>query len=303
MMRGIESGMMVGRAAQAARGAKIAGARAAALVSIVCLLPPSASAQSSSDSPEKFWPTAVDAHYKLQFNGFNVGFLNANTRIKGSGYTLTGSGKFQALWGAITWTGSSSASGSFTKGAPQPSAFNFTWANHRKNGFTKVGFKDRTAREIEVVPPPDPHKDTVPVEPAHKVGLDPISALLTLTRADGKPPCERTANIFDGKQRYDIVLTPKRTLQMPLAGKGSPPETAHVCRVMYVPIAGHRDNEATKTYRSNKEVEVVMRRVPGHDMYTPHSVTVPTFWGTGVMVAEHVEITMASGTKIALAKH
>ncbi len=255
-----------------------------------------------AETSTETWPRAVQAHYRLRFNGFDIGHVNANSNVDEKTYSMTGSGKFSALFGAVTWIGSSSASGAIAKGAPQPSKFAFNWSNHRKHGHTRVGFKERVASEISIEPPPDPHTDIVPLAPGHKEALDPISAILTLTKADRRPPCERTARIFDGKQRYDLVLTPKRLTNLPGAAKGSPPEIAHVCRVMYVPVAGHRDNAATKTYASNKDVEVVMRRIPDTELMIPYSVTVPTFWGTGSMVADRIEVTTASGNKVAFAK-
>ena len=167
----------------------------------------------------------------------------------------------------------------------------------------KLGFKNCVATDISVTPPPEPHKELVPLLPQHKAGaFDPVSALLMLTRADGRPPCERRVEIFDGKQRYDIVLSFKHKIKLDDVEGGGAGETADVCRAMYVPVAGHRDNAATKTYASNSNVEVVMRRVPGTTAHIPYSVTVPTAWGTGSMVTERIELTMAGGTKVAFGR-
>ena len=138
----------------------------------------------------------------------------------------------------------------------------------------------------------------VPLTEAHMVGaLDPMSAILMLTKADSRPPCDRRVGIFDGKQRYDVVFTPKRLTRLPSASKGGPPETGHVCRIMYEPIAGHRDNDDTRAYASNRDAEVVLRRIPGSEMLIPYSVAIPTAWGTGTMVTERIDIvTAAAGT-------
>jgi hypothetical protein len=136
---------------------------------------------------------------------------------------------------------------------------------------------------------------------AHKVdALDPLSAIMLLTKADSRPPCTRRVGIFDGKQRYDIVFTYKSQIRLPPPSSGGPSEIAYVCRAMYEPIAGHRANAATKTYASNRDVEVVMRRLPGSEMLIPYSVTIPTLWGTGTMVTERIEITTTAAGQIAL---
>ena len=265
------------------------------------LLAPLALTLSLSAQAGEPWPVAVQARYDLRYNGFNVGHLDVNSSTTAKTYSVSGSGKVSAFFGLVTWSGNSSVSGAIVGGAPQPSTYAFHWRNNRKSGDIRIGYKDRVAADVSVTPPPEPHKDLVPLVPAHMAGApDPVSALLLLTKADGKPPCERRVEIFDGKQRYAIVLTPKRLAELPSAAKGGPPDKAHVCRAMYEPIAGHRDNKDTKTYMSNREVEVVMRRIPGTDMVIPYSVSVPTAWGTGTMVTNRVEVTTAASGKIAL---
>lgn len=271
----------------------------AALASVLVLAPLSAAGQTASDA----WPAAVHAHYKLRYNGIDVGNLNIVSTRADKSYAISGSGKLSVLFGTITWAGSSNVSGIVAANTPQPVTYVFDWKNNRKSGAIKLGFKERVATDVSVTPPPEQHKDDVPLLPQHKAGaFDPVSAMLMLTRADGRPPCERRVDIFDGKQRYGIVLSFKHKMKLPVAKGGGPAETADVCRAMYVPVAGHRDNDATRTYASNRDVEVVMRRVPGTAAHIPYSVSVPTAWGTGSMVTEYVEVTMAGGTKVAFGK-
>lgn len=281
------------------RGGYRVAVSAIALALCSALLPNDVSAQAASDA----WPAAVHAHYKLRYNGIEVGRLDVTSTKADKTYTMSGSGKVSVLFGAVTWAGSSNVSGVVAGNTPQPMSYSFDWKNNRKGGAIKLGFKNRVATDISVTPPPEPHKELVPLLPQHKAGaFDPVSALLMLTRADGRPPCERRVEIFDGKQRYDIVLSFKHKIKLDDVKGGGAGETADVCRAMYVPVAGHRDNAATKTYASNSNVEVVMRRVPGTTAHIPYSVTVPTAWGTGSMVTERIELTMAGGTKVAFGR-
>lgn len=273
--------------------------RVAAGVSALAIL----AAPAGASQPGSQLPSAVEARYRLFYNGIGVGHLHINSSTAGGGYSVAGSGKVSALFGAVTWSGSSSVSGVLLGGEPVPSAYAFDWRHNKKGGAIKLGFKDRTATDVSVTPPPGPHPDTVPLAETHRAGVvDPVSALLALTRPDKRPPCDRRVGIFDGKQRYDIVLSPKRMTQLPASASGGQPEMAHVCRAMYVPVAGHRDNEATKTYAANRDVEVVMRRVPGSAMHIPYSVTVPTFWGTGSMVTDRIDIVTPDSGRIALTR-
>jgi hypothetical protein len=279
------------------------GGRVIALLSLglAVLTLPANSGETPVDRQGEAWPTTVHARYRLRYNGINVGRLDINSDLTAKTYSLSGSGKVSVLFGAFSWSSSSSVSGTIEGGAPVPASFAFDWKQNKKKGATRVGFKDRAATDIAIKPPPRIKSDMVPLKPADKVGaLDPMSAILMLTKADNRPPCDRRVGIFDGKQRYDVVLTPKRTMKLPPASGNGPAETAHVCRIMYEPVAGHRDNEDTKNYASNRDAEVVLRRIPGSDMLIPYSVAIPTPWGTGTMVTERIDIVTAAAGKIAL---
>ena len=267
----------------------------------LALLPlPASSGEAPANSAREAWPTAVQARYRLRFNGIDVGRFEMSSKTAANSYSLSGSGKVSVLFGAIIWAGSSTVSGSIEGGVPLPVTYAFNWRNNKKRGTIRMGFKDRTAAQVDVQPPPRPRQDPVPLMPEDKVdALDPVSAIMMLTKADDRPPCDRRVGIFDGKQRYDIVLSPKRLTRVPPPSGGAASEVAYVCRVMYVPVAGHRDDESTRNYASNRDVEVVLRRIPGSQMLLPYSVTIPTAWGTGSMVTEHIDIITATAGKTA----
>lgn len=271
------------------------------LTAAVVLLPLSAnSGEKPADGLGEAWPTSVQAKYRLRYNGIDVGHLNINSNTAANSYSLSGSSKVSVLFGAIIWSGSSTVSGTIEDGTPAPATYAFDWRNNKKRGTVNIGFEDRSATQVAVKPPQRARPDLVPLTPADKAGvLDPVSAIMMLTKADNRPPCDRRVGIFDGKQRYDIVFTPKRLIRLPPPSGGASSETAHVCRVTYEPVAGHRDNEDTKTYASNRDVEVVLRRVPGSAMLIPYSVTIPTAWGTGSMVAKRIDVITATAGKIA----
>ena len=239
--------------------------------------------------PAETWPSAVRAHYSLRYNGLEVGRLDINSTTSATTYSLSGSAKVSVFFGVFKMSGSSNVSGSIDEGeTPSPVNYGFDWRQNNKFGTIRMAFKDHVPTEIAVKPPSKMKPDLVPLMPAHKVGAyDPLSAILMLTKADGRPPCDRRVAIFDGKQRYDIVLTPKRLMRLP----GS--QTAHVCRIMYEPVAGHRNNEDTRAYATNRDAEVVMRPIPGSQMVIPYAVTIPSTWGTGSMVTERIDIVTA----------
>jgi hypothetical protein len=266
------------------------------LLGLVLLPVPANSGEKPAGTLDEAWPAAVHARYNLRYDSISVGSLDVKSNTTDKTYSISGSGKVSVLLGLFTWTGSTSASGAIKGGAPAPTTYAFGWRHDKKNLAVHIGFKDRVAAEVAVEPPPRVRDDVVPLTPAHKSGvLDPLSAIMMLTKADNRPPCDRRAGIFDGMQRYDIVFTPKRQTQLPPLSSGGSPEIGHVCRITYEPVAGHRDNADTKTYASNHDAEIVLRRIPGSEMLIPDSVTIPTAWGTGSMVTERIDIDTAAG--------
>jgi hypothetical protein len=239
----------------------------------------------------------VQARYRLRYNGIEVGKVTINSNTTATSYSIAGSGKVSVLFGTFKWSGTSNVSGAMQGGKPKPSTYAFDWSQNKKAGTVNMGFRDGVPTDVAVVPPGKQKSDTVPLTEAHKKGaVDPMSAIMALTKADGRPPCDRRAAIFDGKRRYDIVFQPKRTTQLPPVSGRGPTETGYVCRALYEPVAGHRNNEDTKSYAANRDVEIVLRRIAGSEILIPYSVSIPTSWGSGTMVTERVEIVAASGT-------
>ena len=270
----------------------------------VVLMPYSAAADSGAK------PTAVEAgaqtveaQYALHFNGIKVGRFDMASKLKGKAYTLTSSASVSVLFGAFKYAGTASATGTIDNGQPQPSSYGVEWHANKKAATTRIAFKDNRAIDIKIDPPPKLKHDTVPLTPTHSSqAIDPISAVLAMTTAIDRAPCDRRLAIFDGHQRYDIVMSFKRTMQLPQVIGGQTPSVGHVCRIVYEPIAGHRDNADTRAYVANRNVEIVMRAVPAFRVYVPHSITIPTEWGMGSMTMTHVQITGPTGVKIALSE-
>ena len=270
---------------------------AAALPAALLALAPTTPGPQAAEA----WPAAVHARYKLKFNGIDVGHIDFNSKAGAQSYTLASTGEVSVLFGAIKWTGASNVTGAIQSGKLQPKTYAFDWKKKSKGGVIHMGYAGGKATEVSVEPAPSPHPDTVPIKPEHKVGtLDPMSAIMQLTRADTAAPCDRRVAVFDGKQRYDIVFSYKRQAHIPALKSDGKSSIGVVCRAMYEPIAGHRANPDSKAYAANKDAEVTLRKIPGSELMIPYSVTVPTAWGTGTMVTERVDVTSVTAGQLAL---
>lgn len=277
--------------------------RAIALLSLgVMLLPLSAYAdEKPAIQIKEAWPNGFEGHYSLRFNGIEVGSLKAKANTTKKSYSFFASADASALFGVFKWSGSSSVYGIIKQGIPTPVAYRLNWRiNEKPPRIANVTFRGLVAKEITITPQPSAKPDTVPLKPAHIVGvLDPLSAILMLTKANSRPPCDRRVSIFDGMQRFDIVLTPKYITHLPPSSAGQRSETGYVCRIMYKPVAGHQDNNDTKEYASKLNMEVVLRRIPGSKMLILHAIRIPTLLGIASMVTERININSATTGKIA----
>jgi hypothetical protein len=132
--------------------------------------------------------------------------------------------------------------------------------------------------------------------------LDPLSAVMALTRAQSSSPCGRKISIFDGKQRFDLLFSFRRRERVPETRPSGQPGIGYVCRVRYIPIAGHRNNDETRQMAGNTGIEVALRPVPSANLLIPYKITIPTIAGAAVLTSQRVDITTAGMRQIALVR-
>lgn len=247
------------------------------------------------------WPAHVRADYTIAFNGINIGSFKFKSAISGGEYVLDGDAELSALLGALNWRGVTRASGEVGGRAPQPAGYTFTFKSTARSGSVKLGFSKDRISNVSLVPPIPDALDTVPVERKHLKGaLDPLSAVMALTRPAGdKGPCDRVIPIFDGKQRFDLQLSYNRQELVRETQQSGQPGIAIVCSVRYVPIAGYSPSEVEQM-SENTGIEVSLRPVPSANLFVPHEIRIPTIAGTVALTSARVEITMNGQARIAL---
>jgi hypothetical protein len=246
------------------------------------------------------WAPHVSASYRVAFNGFDVGRFNFQSSIKGASYSLQGHAELSALLGAFQWSGMTRTSGKLSGDNPRPAGYGFDFSGTGRSGSVKMGFAGNAITSLSVYPTMPPLPGTLPVKDSHlKDVLDPLSAVIALSRGNLDNPCARRLSIFDGKQRFDLVLSPKGIERVGEARPGSQPDIVHVCRIRYVPIAGFAPSDEVQAM-SRAAIEVSLRPVPSANLLVPHQITIPTSAGTATLTAERVSITTPAQTYIAL---
>lgn len=220
---------------------------------------------------------SFDARYKL--------LLKA--QLTGIAGLLSGSGR-----------GSAKAVGVMSGHRLSPSGFSTTGRSGSAERTLQLSLDSGLVTEVEIKPPFEPQPDRVPLSDANKRGVvDPLSALVAVA-ADPQHPdqpanCDRRLPVFDGTQRFDIVLSyaETKTIKTPAyAG------TVLVCNARYVPIAGHRPSRpAVKFMEDNRDMSVWLAPVPGAGVLVPVRISVSTMIGTSVVEAEKWAVTGSRG--------
>src|SRR5436190_4252335 len=247
------------------------------------------------------WPATVRAVYDINFNGFNVGTFEFQSRAEQQSYTLLGNARLSVLLGAFTWDGETRSFGLFVKQEPKPASFTFDFKSNLRAGSTKLGFANGAVTDIAHLPPEPPKPDTIPVRQQHLKGVvDPLSAIMVLSRGSIASPCDRRIPIFDGKERFDLLFSYKGEMRVVEQAPSGQPGVAHVCRVKYLPIAGHKVDSETSFMAASNEIEVALRPVPSANVLIPYQINIPTIAGSATIVSKRVEIVSPGKPQIAL---
>lgn len=246
-------------------------------------------------------PQSMQATYDVSFNGIGVGAFRFDSTTEGQSYSLTSDARLSLLLGAIKWSGTTKAQGRMGQDGPLPEGFQFSYQSSKKSGTTKLGFNGTTVTSVLHDPPSQPNDDVVPVTERHLKGvLDPMSAMLVISKGTSGDPCTRRIPIYDGKERFDLVLSPRGQVRVTETRPSGQPGTAYVCRIKYVPIAGHKAGEGTKALADQDGIEIVLRPIPAANVFVPISITIPTVAGSARITVRDVRILTGAKEQIAL---
>jgi len=261
--------------------AKLLPGAAAALVML------SSSFQSTQASAADPWPASVKASYSIEFNGFNIGSFDFDASVHGKTYVLSGDAKISALLGVINWRGMTRTAGRVRGIAPRPATYSFDYQSGSKGGSINMGFKANRVTAISAIPA-QAVGGTVPLQPKHlKRVLDPLSSLMAMTKAKGKDPCARRLPVFDGKQRFDLILSYAGRQRIRSGGRDA---VGYVCSVRYRPIAGYQPNAQTQKMANSTALRIVLQPISGARLLVPYQITIPTIAGSITITSKRISV-------------
>lgn len=236
-------------------------------------------------------PAAEDARasavYDVTFVGLTVGKAVLGLSMGEARYEASLSARVRGLARLFSsGSGRAEAAGRTQGGALLPERFTMTIRDDDGAETTAMRLAGGNVASVSRDPPDRRARARVPVTQAHRRGVrDPVTALVLPQTQEAPVPddCNRTLAVFDGVQRYDIVLryAGQRGVR---AQDGTYAGPVLVCRARYVPVAGHRKGRRTIEDLARADIEVWLAPA-GTGVLLPFRLAVPTGYGTLVATA------------------
>lgn len=206
----------------------------------------------------------VYVKYHVNFLGIKVGEGKLSVAVNSDGYKIGGDGSMAAFGRLVSDARASvSSSGATTSDVLKPNAFHMNAVDDGKPNKVDLALNKGSVTSQSIFPPQDKMDQRIKVEDAHRKGvIDPLSAIVFPAPKGLSPEsCNRTLKIYDGRERYDLVLKYKSTYKQRGSSKNYS-GTVLVCSARYKPIAGHRPNRKTiKQLQANKSMEIHLAQI------------------------------------------
>ena len=237
----------------------------------------------------------LKAHYTISMTGVTFGEIVWRVDIGDPRYSTTASGKASGVLSVlVNGEGAVTAQGDIAAGRLDPLSFVSTITDDDGTITLQMDFAGGVASESITSQPPA-HADRLAVSDADRRGVaDPLSAVLIPTKLGGgafaASDCKRTLKIFDGRRRYDLVLSYDRMDKVEIGRGYSGPIL--VCGVVLQPIAGYRaDSMMVKYVAGRRNMELWFAPIAGTSIIAPVRVLMPTLIGTLKIEADRFEAT------------
>jgi hypothetical protein len=234
----------------------------------------------------------LDARYAATLAGIPIGKGAWVIELADTHFTAAASGVTSGLLSVIaTGRGTGASRGAVIGGKLVPSSFASSITSDRKTEDVRMTLGSGDVRDFEITPPPEgpPDPERLPVTEAHRHGVtDPMTAALVRVPGSGNPVtpklCERTAQIFDGRLRYNLHFAYKRMEQVKAEKGYAGP--AVVCAVYFVPVAGYVPSRSGIKYLARqRDMEMWFAPIGSTRVLVPYRTSVPTPVGLGVVEA------------------
>jgi hypothetical protein len=235
---------------------------------------------------------SLRSEYAVSVLGLPVGRAQLRAEFGDGRYSIRFSGKVKGLARLFSDAEASArASGTESPARLQPSSYTHSVTEDDKTETVRLSFSGSDVSAVSAEPPRRHPERYVPVTTADKANvIDPVTALVwPVTEPAAAQLCDRTLPLFDGRQRFDLVLSYSRT-EVVEGGDDGYSGPAAVCAIRYRPISGHRPGkESVEFMAANKDLEVWMAPVGDLGVAAPVKIRIRTSFGPLVLEAMRFE--------------
>jgi hypothetical protein len=233
-------------------------------------------------------PVGLVAHYVITMTHVRVGELEWTVSFSNAGYVAAATGRASGVVSVLVrGEGSFSTRGAVAGGALRPAAARSEVSDDDGAYRTEMTFENGALARVEDRGDAPP-ADRIPVtQRLLRDVADPLSAMLVPAEGDAmaRGNCGRTLKIYDGRRRYDLVLSFKRVDRIALARGYAGP--ALVCAVVLRPIAGYKADSLLVRYLAGKDdLEMWFAPIAGAPFLLPVRALMPTLVGTMEVAAD-----------------
>lgn len=236
-------------------------------------------------------PAGIDAEYSGYLLGIKVLTASLNADFGESG-TYESEALFETA-GLVRWFKKAEihaeVEGELEGSYPQPESYSHT---------NRAGDKDRTIQILfeddEVTSIVEPRFGSMGEPPATMAerleAVDALSGILQMALNAGRhgdQPCGYDARIFDGKQRYDLRMSPQGERQADLKGYEGP---VIVCNTYYVPVSGFDPEDLPNEEERNTPLEIWFADTPQYGVYMPVRFELNLDFGRAVIEVRDLDI-------------
>lgn len=251
-------------------------------------------------------PVALSADYTLSIAGITMAEFRILGNFDGPSYIIGGTGDSRSVTSIIApFQGRTKSEGRISDGRISPQSYLLDLKISNKRQVVSMNFERGKVSEVAVRPQMPLFPTAIPLKDEHQKGvLDPISAVvipLPDGPLTGPSVCNRNLPIFDGSYRYDMTLSYKRLERLPVIGKPNERTDVYVCKLKYLPIAGHRPNrKSTVFWATNEDIEIWLTPLRSAGVLIPYRLVMPTPFGQAVAAISR--ITLSHGQERAAAQ-
>jgi len=242
----------------------------------------------------------LEASYTASLGGLLVGSGALVVDLGTHEYRASGNGRVDGLMQMLSTTqGAIAAEGRVNHDRLSPGLYQASVTANKFDYDVRMVLQSGNVKDLVAEPPLMPAPDRVPVTDSHRRGvLDPATAVLMPVAGTGdllgSAACDRTLPIFDGHQRFNIVLRFRRVENVKAeVGYQGP---AVVCNAAYQPVAGHRPGRyAIRYMQEQRDIEIWLAPIAGTRVLAPFRLSVPTMLGSLVIEARRFETVAVGG--------